>query len=46
VTVIQIGEIGILVPQLYTKGQFRASTFKTANLDPQLIFLGQTRPYT
>jgi hypothetical protein len=40
------GKIGILVPELYTKGQLHPSTFKTANLVPQLLFLGQTRPYT
>jgi hypothetical protein len=32
------GEIGNLVPQLYPEGQVRPSTFKLANIVPQLLF--------
>jgi hypothetical protein len=40
-----IGKIGILVPQLWSEGQLHPSTFKLANIVPQLLFVGQTRPY-
>ena len=38
------GKIGILVPQLYPEGQVCHSTFKLANIVPQLLFSDQTRP--
>jgi hypothetical protein len=38
------GKIGDLVPEFYSKDQVRPSTFKSANLIPQLLFLGQTHP--
>ena len=40
----QVGKIDILVPQLYSEGQAGPSTFKLANLNPQLLFLVQTCP--
>jgi hypothetical protein len=43
---IKNDKIGILVLKLCAKGQLRPSTFKTANLVPQLSFLGQTLSYT
>jgi hypothetical protein len=32
-------------PQLWSEGQLHPSTFKLANIVPQLSFLGQTHPY-
>ena len=34
----KLGKIDILVPQLYPEGQVRPSTFKLANIVPQLLF--------
>jgi hypothetical protein len=43
--IIKKGKIGVLVPQLWSEDQLHPSTFKLANIVPQLSFLGQTRPY-
>jgi hypothetical protein len=38
--VIVEGKIGILIPQLYPKGQIRSLAFKLANIVAQLSFWG------
>ena len=38
------GKIGILVPQLWFEVKVGFSTFRLANLVPQLLFLSQTHP--
>ena len=43
---IRRGKIGILVPQLSTKGQVSPLTLKSVNPVLQFLFLGQVRPLT
>ena len=42
---IKFWQNGVLVLQLYSKGQVHPSTFKKTNLVPQLLYLGQIHPY-
>jgi hypothetical protein len=39
------GKIAVLLPQLWPEGQVHPSTFKSANIVPQLLFLSQSHPY-